>query len=183
MDEILRQVFPTRRAARFGPQRTAREDAAWAESLEWQTNEYAFHSLFSGPIRNSSDSASLKSTTFIACNGDIFLNQPRQPFFLLWRLLPVAVGRFLRSIDALLLARTPHHSLLATLNRGGFQTGGIGRFSRRWRQSVPVPRLPIGYRLPRARSSLGPTLDSGGIVGCCPTRSGVVWPGFDAISQ
>lgn len=51
MDEILRQVFPTRRAARFGPQRSASEDAAWAESLEWQTNEYAFHSLFQSLVR------------------------------------------------------------------------------------------------------------------------------------
>lgn len=51
MDEILRQVFPTRRAARFGPQRSVSEDAAWADSLEWKTNEYAFQSLFQSLVR------------------------------------------------------------------------------------------------------------------------------------
>lgn len=51
MDEILRQVYPTRRAARLGPKRSVGEDAEWAESLEWQTNEYAFHSLFQCLVR------------------------------------------------------------------------------------------------------------------------------------
>jgi hypothetical protein len=56
MDEIFRKVFPTRRAARFGPRRSLRDDAAWAETLDWQSNEYAFHSLFQA-ILNRLDSS------------------------------------------------------------------------------------------------------------------------------
>jgi hypothetical protein len=45
MDDILRQLFPPRRNTRHRPLRSGEQDAAWADTLDWQTNDYDFHRL------------------------------------------------------------------------------------------------------------------------------------------
>jgi len=42
MDDILRRVYPPRRTVR----RSAKEDAAWPDTLDWQTNAYDLYRLF-----------------------------------------------------------------------------------------------------------------------------------------
>jgi hypothetical protein len=46
MDDILRRVFPPRRTARFQFRRSAKEDAVWADTLDWQSNVYDLYRLF-----------------------------------------------------------------------------------------------------------------------------------------
>jgi hypothetical protein len=46
MDDILRRVFPPRRTARFQFRRSAKDDAVWADTLEWQSNVYHLYRLF-----------------------------------------------------------------------------------------------------------------------------------------
>jgi len=45
MNDILRQIFGPRRNVRGPRLRNAKDDGAWTESLDWQTNDYDFHQL------------------------------------------------------------------------------------------------------------------------------------------
>ena len=50
MDEMLRQMIAPRRNVRGPRLGSAKDDAAWAESLDWQTNDYDFHQLVSDSV-------------------------------------------------------------------------------------------------------------------------------------
>jgi hypothetical protein len=45
MDDIMRRVFAPRRTSRFRLRRSVKEDAVWAGTLDWQTNEYDLYRL------------------------------------------------------------------------------------------------------------------------------------------